>query len=57
MTDTQYYITIAVPLLGILINGGLFIYLASKVDKVIEKLGEIDSRIAVLEDRENAKRS
>lgn len=51
MSDTQYYTLVAIPLIGILMNGGLFMYLGSRIDRVIEKVGDIDSRVAVLEDR------
>lgn len=51
MNEAQYYTLIAVPLAGILLNGILFMALGGRIDKVIEKLGEIDSRVAVLEDR------
>jgi hypothetical protein len=51
MSDTQYYTLIAVPLVGILMNGALFIYLGGRIDKVIEKVNDIDSRVAVLEVR------
>lgn len=52
MSETQYYTLIAIPLVGILMNSGLFIYLGSRIDKVIDKLNEVDSRVAVLEDRD-----
>lgn len=51
MNESQYYTLIAVPLVGILLNGALFMYLGGRIDRVIEKLGELDSRVAVLEDR------
>jgi hypothetical protein len=40
-----------VPLAGILLNGALFMYLGGRIDRVIEKLSDLDSRVAVLEDR------
>lgn len=52
MSETQYYTLIAVPLVGILMNAALFIYLGGRIDKLIDKFGELDSRVAVLEDRE-----
>lgn len=51
MTETQYYTLIAIPLVGILMNGALFIYLGGRIDKLIEVVNGIDSRVAVLEDR------
>lgn len=51
MNETQYYTLIAVPLVGILMNAGLFIYLGGRVDKLIDKFGDVDKRVAVLEDR------
>jgi hypothetical protein len=51
MTETQFYTLVAIPLVGILMNGALFIYLGGRLDKLIEKVGEIDARVAVLEDR------
>lgn len=51
MSETQYYTIIAVPLVGILMNAALFIYLGSRIDKLIEKFGEVDKRVAILEDR------
>jgi hypothetical protein len=50
MTDAQYYTLIAVSLVGILMNA-LFIYLGGRLDKLVEKVGELDSRVAVLADR------
>jgi hypothetical protein len=32
-------------------NGGLYIYLGGRIDKLIEKFGDVDKRVAVLEDR------
>lgn len=54
MTDVQFYTLVAVPLVGILMNAGLFLYLAGRMDRLIEKVGELDSRVAVLEDRRQA---
>lgn len=51
MSETQYYTIIAVPLVGILMNAALFIYLGGRIDKLIEKFGEVDKRVAILEDR------
>lgn len=51
MTDTQFYTLVAVPLVGILMNAGLFIYLAGRVDRLIDKVSEMDGRVKVLEVR------
>lgn len=51
VNDAQYYTLIAVPLFGILLNGALFIYLGSRIDKVIDAVNDVDKRVAVLEDR------
>jgi hypothetical protein len=51
MNDMQYYTLVAVPLVGILMNAGLFIYLGGRMDKLIEKFNDLDKRVAVLEDR------
>lgn len=51
MNDAQYYTLIAVPLVGILMNGGLYIYLGSRIDALIRSVNEIDKRVAVLEER------
>ncbi|MBV9743548.1 MAG: hypothetical protein JO099_07280 [Acidobacteriia bacterium] len=51
MTESQFYVPVAVPLVGILLNGGLFIYLGGRIDRLIERVAEINSRVAVLDDR------
>jgi uncharacterized protein YoxC len=51
MTDAQYYTIIAVSLVGILMNGVLFVYLGSRMDKVIEHMNDIRERVAVLEQK------
>lgn len=51
MSDTQFYVLVSVPLVGILLNGGLFIYIGSRVDSLIEIVGELQSSVTVLEDR------
>jgi hypothetical protein len=53
VNETQYYTLIAVPLVGILMNAGLFIYLGGRVDKLIDKMNDIDKRVAILEDRKD----
>ena len=37
MTESQFYVLVALPLVGILLNGGLFIYLGGRIDRLIEK--------------------
>lgn len=51
MTETQFYVLVAIPLVGILMNGGLFLYLAGRLDKLVETVSGLVSRVAVLEDR------
>lgn len=52
MTETQFYVLVAIPLVGILMNGGLFLYLAGRLDKLVQQVGGLDSRVvAVLEVR------
>ena len=51
MTEHQYYTIIAIPLVGILMNAALFIYLGSRIDKLIEYVQEIDRKVAVLEQK------
>ncbi len=51
MNETQYYTIIAIPLVGILMNGALFIYLGGRIDKLIDHFIDLDKRVAVLEDR------
>jgi hypothetical protein len=51
VTDTQYYTLIAVPLIGILMNAALYIYLGSRMDKLIEYTQGIDRKVATLEEK------
>jgi len=51
MSETQFYTLVAVPLVGILLNGGLFIYMGGRIDALTKAVGELQSRVAVLEDR------
>ncbi|WP_180540746.1 hypothetical protein [Nevskia soli] len=55
MTGLQLYILVAIPLVGILANTALFVNLASRMDTrfdlVMRKFSELDTRVAVLEDR------
>jgi hypothetical protein len=40
VSDPQFYVLVAIPLLGILMNGGLFLHLGGRSDKLVEKVGE-----------------
>jgi hypothetical protein len=40
MTDLQLYILVAIPLVGILTNTGLFLHLSSRLDGRIDKLAD-----------------
>jgi hypothetical protein len=51
MSESQYYVLVTIPLVGILMNSGLFLYIAGKVDALVKQVGLIDARVAVLEDR------
>lgn len=51
MSAPQFYVLVAIPLVGILMNGALFIYLGGRMDRLVEKVAELDARVAVLEDR------
>ena len=51
MNETQFYVLCAIPLVGILLNGGLFIYLGGRVDAVVKEVNELSQRVAVSEDR------
>jgi hypothetical protein len=55
VTGLQLYILVAIPLVGILANTALFVNLASRMDTrfdlVMRKFSELDTRVAVLEDR------
>lgn len=51
MNDSQFYVLVAVPLVGILLNGGLFMYIGGRVDDLTKTVSELSSRVAVLEDR------
>jgi hypothetical protein len=42
VNNTQYYTLIAVPLVGILMNAGLYIYVASRIDTLIAVVKGID---------------
>jgi hypothetical protein len=62
MTDLQLYILVAIPLVGILTNTGLFIHLSgtmntrfermdARFDTLMGKVIEIDNRLIRVEDR------
>ena len=51
MNDTQYYTLIAVPLVGILMNGALFIYLGGRIDRLIDKFNDLAVRVTKIEAR------
>jgi hypothetical protein len=62
MTDSQLYILVAIPLIGILGNTTLFIHCGTRLDKLSErfdtkfdllmgKVVEIDNRLVRLEER------
>jgi hypothetical protein len=51
MSETQYYVLVTIPLVGILMNGGLFLYVAGRVDALVKTVGELAARVAVLENR------
>lgn len=62
MTNAQFYFAVGVPLVGILVNVVLFSTLSHRVDRLedrmhtghdllIGKIGEVDMRLARLEER------
>ena len=62
MTDLQLYILVAIPLVGILANTGLFIHLSStmnarferidaRFDMLMSKVVELDNRVVRVEER------
>ena len=51
MPPDQFYVLVAIQLVGMLMKGGLFLYIASKLHALLETLGELDTRVARLEDR------
>jgi hypothetical protein len=51
MSETQFDVLVSVPLVGILLSGGLFIFIGSRVDALIKIVGELQSSVAVLEHR------
>jgi hypothetical protein len=63
MTNAQFYFALGVPLVGILVNVVLFMSLSHRIDRLedrvhtgydllIGKVGEIDVRLARLEERQ-----
>ena len=58
MTDLQLYILVAIPLVGILANTGLFIHLSTRMDSLqrdmkdlFKALAAIETDVALLKDR------
>ena len=51
MHETQYYVLVTIPLVGILMNGGLFVYLAGRMDTLTKEVHSLVTRITVVEDR------
>ena len=62
MTNAQFYFGLSVPLVGILVNVALIVMLNGRIsqlearvhtghDMLIGKVGEVDSRLARLEER------
>lgn len=62
MTDLQLYILVAIPLVGILANTGLFVHLSStmntrfasvesRLDLMMGKIVEVDNRLTRVEER------
>ena len=52
MTDLQFCVLVAIPLVGILANTGLFLHVSGRVDRMgerVDRLGErMDARFDVL---------
>jgi hypothetical protein len=62
MTDLQMYILVGIPLVGILSNTALYVNLSGRMEArlasmearlelILGKITDLDSRLAVLEDR------
>ena len=62
MTDLQMYILVGISLVGILSNTALYVHLGSRMEPrfssietrlqmILEKIGDLDNRVSVLEDR------
>jgi len=49
MNDTQMVILVAMPLLGIATNVALFLYAASRIDNLADKVGALTDRVTHLE--------
>ena len=45
MTDLQLYILVAIPLVGILANTGLFLHVSGRVDRMGERVGRLSERM------------
>jgi len=50
MPGTQFYVLVAIPLIGILLQSGLFMHLAHCIDKLAEAVAQLSTRAAVLEE-------
>ena len=48
MTDAQYYTLVPIPLVGILMNGGLFIYLGGRIDRLYQEAAGLSAKVAEL---------
>jgi len=66
MTDLQLYILVAIPLVGILSNTGLFLHLSTRLDKRMDSMQEdmkslnramtaLEIDVALLKDRAGLK--
>lgn len=51
MSESQFYVLVSLALVGIMLNGGLFIYLGGRFDSLSKQVGELASKLAVPEDR------
>ena len=62
MTDVQLYILVAIPLVGILANTGLFLHVSGRVDRLAERMDarfgmlmgkvvDVDNRLTRVEER------
>jgi len=49
MTDAQLDLLVALPILGIATNVGLFLYLAGRVDKLTDAVSTLSDRVTRLE--------
>lgn len=49
MNEQQFYTLVAIPLVGILMNGALFLYLGGRIDKLIDAFHALDKRVTTIE--------